>query len=375
MVEWNALSPNEIPAEVVMKHPLFNELSENEKIKVLGIDIPYIIKDRILMSPGKWHGMQGEFVYTEDAVKYGFDNTDWNDRDNRNLFFDHNDTNSSEWIGYVENVRLSGPDIRGDLHIYDMNAAIKMSKGKPKFGISPKIQGDDEKGTVTRCLYKNFSLVVNPAVKTAYINNMEVRDMPEEKDAKEIENKEQYPEPEGDMKKKKKYPEACNEEPENRELSEYTDFIKKYMKENPGTSVKDAADAWNKKENAAKELSDRLDRIEGSLAKIITAQEAKENQEEDNKKEPEEKEDEKESDTMENKELEEKVKELSEKVKSLESEKSSLENKLNEPDKITVRADGTPSVMVEPSDEELDKCFGEYLIKIANGGEENAENV
>lgn len=130
------------------------------------------------MSQGIWN----KTFFSKEEIQKAYENTDWTMRENRNLFLDHEDKKASEWIGEVDNVHFSGETLYGDLMISDPVWAPKMKFGKPKFGISPKVIGqfNDEDKSLKNFKYGNFSLVVNPAVKTAFINNMdqlEVKDM------------------------------------------------------------------------------------------------------------------------------------------------------------------------------------------------------
>jgi hypothetical protein len=75
----------------------------------------------------------------------------------------------------------------GDVAVVDMQTAQKLAYGA-KFGISMKGNGNlDEQNLVSDLSYKNFSIVFNPAVKTAFLNRQredktkEVMTMGEEK--------------------------------------------------------------------------------------------------------------------------------------------------------------------------------------------------
>lgn len=131
------------------------------------VKLPYVIENKILMSPGVWN----RTYYPPEEVEKAFATTDWNDKHNRNLFWDHSDSNSRDWIGEVRNQRILGNSIVGDLYVVDKPAAMKLAYGA-KFGISPKVFGDeDDKKILRDFTFKNFSVVIDPAVKTAFINN------------------------------------------------------------------------------------------------------------------------------------------------------------------------------------------------------------
>ena len=144
----------------------------------------YVIKDKVLMSTGIWKG----YYYDANALKQAFEDTDWNSKEVRSLFLDHQDEYSREWIGEVKNIHLDGNDIKGDLVIVDENTAKKLAYGA-KFGISPKVQANaDDNNVIRKFIFQNFSVVITPAVKTAYINNwekQEVENMEEDEKAQE----------------------------------------------------------------------------------------------------------------------------------------------------------------------------------------------
>ncbi|MDD4083556.1 MAG: hypothetical protein PHD05_09265 [Sphaerochaetaceae bacterium] len=143
---------------------LMNNIEQTESI-------PYIEKDKILMAPGYWN----ETYYSKEEIIKAFENTDWSDRYKSNLILDHFDESFSDWVGDVQNRRVDKETgyVYGDLYIYDPITAIKLSKGKPKTGISPKVIGDyDEKEKEMKdFVFENFSIVINPAVKKAYMYN------------------------------------------------------------------------------------------------------------------------------------------------------------------------------------------------------------
>lgn len=152
--------------EEIMKQPFIQELS-----MMLGdnvVKIPYIEKNKILMSPGTWNG----YFYSKEEIRNGFKNTNWEERANKNLFLDHGDNKAGEWVGEITNQMVDESGVlTGDLVIYDPVTATKLSYGKPKMGISPKVRGDSDGRAMKNFAYENFSIVINPAVKTAWINN------------------------------------------------------------------------------------------------------------------------------------------------------------------------------------------------------------
>ena len=147
------------------------------------IKLPYVIEKKILMSPGVWN----RTYYSPQEVEKGFQNTDWGDKTLRALFWDHADKNSRDWIGEIKNQRMDGPNVVGDLVIVDKPAAMKLAFGA-KFGISPKVFGEeDEQMKISDFVFKNFSVVIDPAVKTAYINNSQITNEPaDDKEKREV---------------------------------------------------------------------------------------------------------------------------------------------------------------------------------------------
>ena len=133
----------------------------------LNVKIPYVMKNKVLFAPGVWNNIN----YPKDAVIRAYKNTDWNSDLVKALFYDHKDQDSSNWLGRVENVRLneSTGEIIGDVYIYDVNVATKLSLGKPDFGISAKALGQRKGNSFVDFVFDNFSLVINPGVQLSYV--------------------------------------------------------------------------------------------------------------------------------------------------------------------------------------------------------------
>jgi len=180
----------EIPIEKLYSQPIVQELLDKvEKHKdIENIKIPYVIKDKILMSPGVWNN----YYYSAESIKDAFLKTRWDNKEIRSLFLDHADKSSREWIGEVKNPRLRGEDVVGDLVFVEKPTAQKLAYGA-KMGISPKVHGQEDENKMVSFLFDNFSVVINPAVKTAYINNMEVAKMADDKDKPKVEPKPEAP--------------------------------------------------------------------------------------------------------------------------------------------------------------------------------------
>lgn len=168
-VNWKNFDPEEVPDSLILSHPLVRELAESTGAD--NFEYPLFIKDKVLMDEGTWNN----HFYSPDSIMRAFENTDWEDRERRDLFLDHKDREAGEWVGSVENIRMENNKLIGDLKIDDWLLARKMSSGKPKFGISPKVSGkkDIKTNEMFDFVFDNFSIVKNPAVKTAYINNSE----------------------------------------------------------------------------------------------------------------------------------------------------------------------------------------------------------
>jgi len=194
----------DIPIEELYSQPivknLLQKLSDNTaNIDLNNIKLPYIIKDKVLMSPGVWN----DFFYSSDSIKDAFLKSEWDNKEIRSLFLDHVDNSSREWIGEVQNQRMAGDSVIGDLVIVDMATAQKLAYGA-KMGISPKVYGMEEENEMLDFSFSNFSVVINPAVKTAYINNRQ-KETEIENAVKEPYGKVKYADP-GYKGDKKRYP-------------------------------------------------------------------------------------------------------------------------------------------------------------------------
>lgn len=215
-------NPDDIPIEVLYGNSTVQQLlskMENQDLEK-DVKIPYIIKDKVLMSPGVWNGIH----YSNDTIQDAFLKTQWDQKEIRSLFLDHVDDSSKEWVGEVKNVRINGEDLIGNLVIVDKPTAMKLAYGA-KMGVSPKVHGKEDGGCMLSFLFDNFSVVINPAVKTAYINNRqkEVSKMSEEEEKKKDAPKEEE-------KKEEVNEEATKEESEEApvESSEENQKKKKY---------------------------------------------------------------------------------------------------------------------------------------------------
>lgn len=163
---------------MVKQQPMMTIQTLNQKDfqmpDLTNIKLPLVVKDRILMSPGIWN----DYYYDNNTIQRAWQNTDWTMKEKRALLWDHMDNQASKWIGEVINVKLDGRNMIGDLVVVNEDAARALLYGA-KFGISPKVVGDEENHIMRDYTFDNFSVVINPAVKTAFINNSEVEKMEE----------------------------------------------------------------------------------------------------------------------------------------------------------------------------------------------------
>lgn len=379
-IKWDSISPTDIPADLVLKHPLVEELTDSLELKVDGkVPIPYILPHKRLMSPGRWNGI----YYSKEAIEKAYQNTDWNNKQIIALYVNHEDNDTQAWIGEVKNVKLENGELYGDLVIYDLPMALKLAYGKPRFGISPKVRGEtDNSKNMLDFVFENFSLVINPACKTTYLNSekkvfsgiyinqeevdsmeeevteqkpVEQQEQPQEEPKTEVqeeqpqqeesqeqveetkpeeETKEEVTEEMAKKKKKTKkkeypYPEMADVKAK---LSEYTDFIKKYLKEHPDADLAEAAAAWKKQKEMAEMDEDSL------ITKLSELIELLKKKKKYPEKYPEEK-------------MSQVVQEMAEKIEK-------LEKKLNEPERLTVKAELSAKSAVNKSP---DVAMLEYL--------------
>ena len=276
----------------------------------MGVKIPYIIKNATLISPGTWNNV----FYTGDVISDAHKKTDWKNKTIRNLYLDHQDDRTSEWVGHVINPRFSNGIEYGDLEIFDPITAVKLAKGKPKFGISPRVRGIAEDGVMKKFLFENFSFVINPACKTTYINNMEVKNM-DLKIQSEDESKVETPKPEKMAEKTKEKPEAVVSEVP-KELAEKARLYDQMMANERETKFRAEL-----KEEILKELRE---------AKL----EEEKPEEEPEAEQEEEKTEEAEAESPDSSELEE----IKAKLAELEKENKELNMKLSQPgERATVK--------------------------------------
>lgn len=165
----------------------------NTSFKMGDVEIPYVIKNHTIFSPGSHNGN----LYAASKIIQAFDNTNW-DRGTLSLYLDHLDGsfefNSdgtvkvdeqgtpvrigggvSTHVGYVNNIHLEGNGfVKGDVELYDPTTIIKLMSNA-EYGISPSVSGkrDNITSAMEEFLFKNWSIVVDPACKTTYLNSDE----------------------------------------------------------------------------------------------------------------------------------------------------------------------------------------------------------
>jgi len=157
-------------------------------VNLNNIELPYIIKDAILFVPG----VHNQTYYDQNEIQSTFKQTNWEDTKIRSLYLDHRDdyavdprrpwlgkmmdvgANVRDYAGSVKRVRLDQNKIIGDLHIVDMDTAIKLAYEDSKFAISPagmfqETRMGNNGSKARKFRLKNFAIVINPAIKQAYI--------------------------------------------------------------------------------------------------------------------------------------------------------------------------------------------------------------
>ncbi len=238
------------------------------------IDLPFILEDKELFSPGVWNNVYFSPVEIDKACKA----TDFSDKDKRSLFLDHHDKQTSDWVGFVENIRSVEGVMRGDLHIIDKDIAIKLAYGA-KFGISPKVGGLEEEGTMKEFTVDNWSIVVTPACKTTYLNNKEVKmdeQVKKDLEAQEVAEEEEQPKVEEEPKKEEekqpepKEEEQPKEEEKPKEESSEEELAKKDKEEYPYPEDSEMSkEGMAKVREQASQIADILDVKVAEVMKVL----------------------------------------------------------------------------------------------------------
>lgn len=134
------------------------------------LPLPYVVRNKTICAPGVWNG----FFFEADTIKSAVDKTEWS-KENRSLYLDHKDKDVSQWVGDVTNVHFDTETgtVKGDLCFVDPATAFKIAYGA-KFGISPSIEADHNSHVVDQFLFRNFAVVIEPAMLKNYINNSRI---------------------------------------------------------------------------------------------------------------------------------------------------------------------------------------------------------
>ena len=151
----------------VVQTQILNLSNDSRPVQTGQISLPYILKDKILLSPGVWNGLK----FDKNQIALAFNNTDWSNKENFALIYDH-DARASNWLGNVINRHLSEDGaVIGDLELFDEDLINKLVLGKAKLGISARVLGsENDLGEFENFTFNNFSVVYDPACKNAYIN-------------------------------------------------------------------------------------------------------------------------------------------------------------------------------------------------------------
>ncbi len=232
------------------------QLSRDERpLDLTQLKLPFVIKHKPLISPGVWNG----YYISADLIKRVYEKTDWNAKEIRSLYLDHQDTRTADWVGEVDPKSIEFDEKTGmiyaDLIIVDPATAIKLAYGA-KFGISPSLSVLQDNHVLKDFSFRNFAVVVQPAMTTNYINNalskeggdnMEDEKMLEvlEGIAKEVKSLR------ADFEKFKKeidaeYDVTPEELLELAKIPAFSEFYKKYKEKYPNATMEDAAKAYKK---------------------------------------------------------------------------------------------------------------------------------
>ena len=217
------------------------------------LELPYVVKNRPLTAPGIWNG----FYISADIIKKSFEDTDWT-KETRSLYADHNDKETTTWLGDVHNMRFDEETgcVMGDLHFVDPSMAFKIAYGA-KFGISPSFDATHDNHVITQFKFRNFAVVTQPAMLKNYINNSLARSKEQEAEnmdtdaitllAKKVDTmvKEM-----SDMKQKfsQEFDVSDAELTEFASQGSFAEFVGKMKKKYPDMDLKEIAKLWKKQQ-------------------------------------------------------------------------------------------------------------------------------
>jgi len=135
------------------------------------IEIPYIIKNRVLLKEGKANGIFYPGEEIEPNVKTLNEKPDLEDVQGRNrtsIFWDHDDA-CKNWLGEIKNFHWDSEAraLLGDIYLVDEDAAKKthyqLKEDMSRWGISPRVRIDERDGRATNIQFVTFALVMEPA--------------------------------------------------------------------------------------------------------------------------------------------------------------------------------------------------------------------
>lgn len=137
-------------------------------VKLSDIELPIILKRKLLFSKGYWNNWD----ISENEVKKAFDNSKWERKKVRALYYQHRDQDAEKWTGNILNPEYENGNVYGDLEIWDAEAALKTVYGKAPYAISAKIVWESKYKDPTNFRFENFSFVSEPGVdkEEIYIN-------------------------------------------------------------------------------------------------------------------------------------------------------------------------------------------------------------
>jgi len=352
-----------------------NSLMINSSELLNNLEIPITIKNQLLISPGNWNNS----TYKPNEIQDAYLNTDWNDKSNFSLYLDHKDTQgegAENWVGYVKNMKIVDKSLHGDLEVWNPMLAVYLTKAKAKFGVSATLKGqEDEKNIMRDFHFESFSIVTNPACKDAYINLSQKERSNERRlkiitMAEEVENKEQQTDeekakaeekPEEPKEDEPKKPEEMKKEklpsPDKEEMSEdnvmnmlesmdvkelsaWTDFVKKMRGKYPNISFKDIAKAYKSGKKNSEELEEMNDvELIEKLSQI--------------------------NDILRLRKLAEITETPEQKIEKLNNQVKELQQKMNEPERKTLSS--APAIRTKADTVNSSESLADFILGGGNG--------
>jgi len=314
--------------------------------------LPIIIKDKVLMAPGVWN----DASYSNEEIQKAFLNMDWTDKDSIGIIADHSSSQEGEnanaglsvhdWFGFVRNVRLDQTgeisnvpgSIIGDLEIHDSQIAQKLVNAEAKFGISPRIYGEElTPGIITDFSFKHFAIVTSPAISKAYINlskKQEKQDLADGEADKFICSKCGSTMDGKDMSEESQLPEKGKTSLKGgiKNMQEKEKTIEKEVKE----EVKE--DLSIKVDKLSEQVSALTSLVEKTITKDMKSEEAEE-PEAEAEEEPEAEEKPAEEESEEKAEESDAVKDMAKKLEETTAKLKDLEKQMNAPEKVNISKD------------------------------------